>query len=230
MPKDPDAGTSQSEPDSEEPDSEAAPAEREPKPAATEPASERPKRTAAARKRRRPKQKRPIPRTEEEIDSPKPLTLWLLGVMTSATLVMWGSARLACNYKGDAPKKAPELSTAALARTPKDAAMEVGQRWATYDFAGALELSKAAVAEELKQEKQKACSSDEAACKKKHDDLASKVLTRGVLLSQDSTSALVRVISTLPDGSKTLILRMEPDGAIWKAVERTADTAQKPAP
>jgi hypothetical protein len=51
------------------------------------------------------------------------------------------------------------------------------------------------------------------------------VLSRGVLLNQDTTSALVRVTSTLPNGPKTVLLRMEPDGALWKGVERTADTA-----
>jgi hypothetical protein len=225
MPKDPDAETSQPDRDSEEPDAEDAPL---PDSAATPPAKEsedaRRRTSAAPRKRRRPK-KRPLPRTEAEIDSPKPLTLWLLGVMTSATLVMWGSARLACNYRGDPPKPAPQLSTAALARTPKDAAIELAQRWATQNFSGALELSKGRLAEEIQQEKRKACGSNEAACKQKSEQLAASVLSRGVLLSQDTTSALVRVTSTLPSGSKTVLLRMEPDGAIWKGVERTADTA-----
>lgn len=228
MPKDPDAETSQPDTDSEEPDGEGAPNSE----AAAEPAPEKPARAKAVaggapRKRRRPKQKRSLPRTEEEIDSPKPLTLWLLGVMTSATLVMWGSARLACNYRGDSPKATPQLNTAALSRTPKDAAIELAQRWATQNYSGALELSKGQLAQDIQQEKQKACGGNEAACKQKSAELAARVLTRGVLVSQDSTSALVRVTSTLPDGSKTVLLRLEPEGPIWKGVERTADTAAK---
>jgi hypothetical protein len=228
MPKDPDAEASQPDTDSEEPDGEGA----EDSEAAPEPVPEKPARVkkaaagAAPRKRRRPKQKR-LPRTEEEIDSPKPLTLWLLGVMTSATLVMWGSARLACNYRGDAPKATPQLNTAALSRTPKDAAIELAQRWATQDYSGALELSKGQLAQDIQQEKQKACGGNEAACKQKSAELAASVLTRGVLISQDSTSALVRVTSKLPSGSKTVLLRLEPEGPIWKGVERTADTAAK---
>lgn len=226
MPKDPDAETSQRDPDSEEPDGEDAPlGERPAEPATDSSAEQAPRAAAAPRKRRRPKKKRPLPRTEEQIDSPKPLTLWLLGVVTSATLVMWGGARLACNYRGDAPKPTPQLSTAALAGTPKDAAIELAQRWATQNFAGALALSKGRLADEIQQEKQKTCGSNDAACKEKSEELARRVLSRGVLLSQDTTSALVRVTSTLPNGSKTVLLRMEPEGAIWKGVERTADTA-----
>src|SRR5687768_6729031 len=200
MPKDPDAETSQPDTDSE-PDGEGAPSsEAAPEPVLEKPARAKAAAGAAPRKRRRPKQKRPLPRTEEEIDSPKPLTLWLLGVMTSATLVMWGSARLACNYRGDPPKAAPQLDTAALSRTPKDAAIELAQRWATQNYSGALELSKGQLARDIQQEKQKACGGNEAACKQKSEELAASVLTRGVLLSQDSTSALVRVTSTLPNG------------------------------
>jgi hypothetical protein len=229
MPKDPDLEPSEPPSAREQQNTDEAVPEEEradvPRAAARESRSSRtrPEERVVRQKRRKPK--RALPRTEREIDSPKPLTLWLLGVMTSATLVMWGSARLACSYRGDPPKKAPELGTAALARTPKDAAIELAQRWTTRDFAGALELSKGAAAEELKREMQKACGSDPAGCKEKAKALDAQVFSRGALLRQDGSGAIVRVNTSAPDGKKERVLRVEPDGKLWKVTDLRAKPA-----
>lgn len=222
MPKDRDLEASESDADNdEEMEEEEAPrAEKSDRSAA---ARRKEAREVPRRPKKRSKKKPPLPQTEAEIDSPKPLTLWMLGALAAATLIMWGSARFACNQQGTIAKQPPELPLVELARTPKDAAIELAQRWATYNFNGALELSKGSVAEELKAQKQRECPSGDT-CSRKHAELSKEVLTTGALLEQDSSSALVRVSTTAPDGAKSYLLKLEPDGRIWKAIERRPES------
>src|SRR5687768_13815517 len=71
---------------------------------ASEPGADQP--SARAGRERRPGKRKPkLPRTEAEIDSPKPLTLVLLGAMSLLTLALWGSARVACNERSPLAKK-----------------------------------------------------------------------------------------------------------------------------
>jgi hypothetical protein len=177
--------------------------------------SDRPKKKKA--KRPRP----PIPKTEEEINSPTKMTVGMLGVLGLLTVIMWALARGGCNYHPPKETRVPRVvTTEDLARDPKNAAIELQQRWLTHDFAGALELATGDVAKQLQAE-QAACG---GACQAEKKSLAEKVLTSAVVLEANMMSATVRVTSVgLPGGSKAFLLRMDRADSIWKASMRKAD-------
>jgi hypothetical protein len=112
------------------------------------------------------------------------------------------------------------VTTEDLARDPKNAAIELQQRWLTRDFAGAAELATGEVAQQLQQDKA-ACN---AACLAEKKSLADTVLTSAVVLDANMMGATTRVTSVgLPGGSKTFLLRMERADSIWKATLRKPD-------
>ncbi|MEI9941192.1 MAG: hypothetical protein WDO69_28575 [Pseudomonadota bacterium] len=178
-------------------------------------ASDRPKK----KKLKRPRP--PIPKTEEEIDSPSKMTVGMLGVLGVLTVIMWALARGGCNYHPPKETRVPRVvTTEDLARDPKNAAIELQQRWLTRDFAGAAELATGDVAQQLQQEKA-ACN---AACLAEEKSLADKVLTSAVILDANMMAATARVTSVgLPGGSKAFLLRMERNESIWKATLRKPD-------
>ena len=205
---------SESEPESgaEEP---KAPPPEAPPPAKAAP-SDRPKKKKA--KRPRP----PIPRTEEEIDSPTKQTVGMLGVLAIMTVIMWAFARGGCNYHPPKETRVPrKVTTAELAHDPKNAAIELQQRWLTRDFDGALELASGEVTTQIQQDKA-AC---DAACLAKRPALEKTVLTSAVILDVNPTGATARVTSVgLPDGTKAFVMHLERADPIWKAVNRVPDT------
>ena len=178
-------------------------------------ASDRPKK----KKAKRPKP--PIPKTEEEIDSPSKMTVGMLGVLGVLTVIMWALARGGCNYHPPKETRVPrEVTTEDLARDPKNAAIELQQRWLTHDFTGAAELASGEVAQQLQQDKA-AC---DAACLAEKKSLAATVLTSAVVLDANMMGATTRVTSVgLPGGPKVFLLRMERADSIWKATLRKAD-------
>lgn len=177
--------------------------------------SDRPKK----KKLKRPKP--PIPKSEEEIDSPTKQTVGMLGVLGILTVVMWSFARGGCNYHPPKETRVPRaVTTEELSRDPKNAAIELQQRWLTRDFAGAAELASGEVATQLQQDKA-AC---DAACLAERKSLAGKVLTSAVILDASMMGATARVTSVgLPGGTKVFLLRMERAESIWKATLRKPD-------
>ncbi len=167
------------------------------------------------KKRKRPK--RPLPRTEAEVDAPDVQTLWMLGALTAMVLIMWGSARFACNAHPDETRKPREIATSEVSMDPKGAAIEVAQRWATRDFSRALELATGKLATEIQQDKAQ-CEASGQCTGEQREALKNKVLTTGELLTRQVTSATVRVTSTgTPEGQKSFILEVVSDGNAWKA-------------
>ena len=184
------------------------------------------KRPAAASESDRPKKKKakrakpPIPKTEEEIDSPSKMTVGMLGVLGGMTVIMWALARGGCNYHPPKETRVPRVvTTEELARDPKNAAIELQQRWLTHDFTGAAELAAGEVAQQLQQEKA-ACN---AACLAEKKSLAEKVLTSAVILDANMMGATARVTSEGLPGKKVFLMRMERADAIWKATLRKPD-------
>jgi hypothetical protein len=180
--------------------------------------SDRPKKKKI--KRPRP----PIPKTEAEIDSPSKQTVGMLGILGILTVVMWALARGGCNYHPPKETRTPrQVTTEELARDPKNAAIELQQRWLTHDFAGALELATGAVTQQVQAE-QAACN---AACLAEKKTLADQVLTSAVLLDANVTAATARVTSVgLPGGPKVFLIRLERAESIWKATLRKVDDGQ----
>jgi hypothetical protein len=175
-------------------------------------ASDRPKK----KKLKRPKP--PIPKTEEEIDSPSKMTVGMLGVLGLLTVTMWALARGGCNYHPPKETRVPRtVATEDLARDPKNAAIELQQRWLTRDFAGAAELATGEVSQQLQQDKA-ACN---PACLAEKKSLADKLLTSAIIVDANMMGAIARVTSVgLPGGPKVFLLRMERADSIWKATLR----------
>jgi hypothetical protein len=178
--------------------------------------SDRPKK----KKLRRPRP--PIPRTEEEIDSPTKQTVGMLGILCIMTLIMWAFARGACNYHPPKETRVPRaLTLVDLAHDPKNAAIEMQQRWLTHDFAGALELATGSAALQIQQDKA-VC---DAACLAKRPALDKTVLTSAVMLDVNPLGATARVTSVgLPNGTKSYLVHVEHADTIWKATEIKVDT------
>ena len=178
-------------------------------------ASDRPKK----KKLKRPKP--PVPQTEEEIDSPTKQTVGMLGVLGIMTVVMWAFARGGCNYHPPKETRVPRVvTTEELAHDPKNAAIELQQRWLTRDFKGALELTTGEVTAEVDKDKA-AC---DASCLAERKALSEKVLTSALLLDAGMMGAIARVTSVgLPGGPKVFLMRLERSGAIWKVAARKVD-------
>jgi hypothetical protein len=221
--------------ESEESEAESSP---EPAPRSKSARADRPRRRESEREededdrpRRRKKKKRskrPLPTTEAEIDSPDMQTLWMLGSLAAMVLIMWGGARFACNAHPDETRKPREITTAELATDPKETAIEVGQRWATRNFDGALELAAGPLAAEIQQDKAK-CESNPQ-CTGERQALKDKVLTTGELLQRMPSSAVVRVTSIgTGDASRSFVLDLTAEGKNWKATAKKAADAL-PAP
>jgi hypothetical protein len=177
-----------------------------------------------SRKGKRKKAKRPLPRTEAEVDAPDVQTLWMLGALTAMVLIMWGSARFACNAHPDETRKPREIATSEVSMDPKGTAIELAQRWATRNFDGALELSAGKLTGEIQQEKAQ-CEAN-AQCTGEREALKNKVLTTGELLARQPAQATVRVTSiNTAEGQKSYILELETDGKNWKAKTRLPPNA-----
>ncbi|MBI3201470.1 MAG: hypothetical protein HYZ29_08000 [Myxococcales bacterium] len=180
-------------------------------------------RSAEPKRRRRPEALKPVLPPEREIAAPSRQTLVMLGVMAGATLLMWGSARFACNAHPAQTRKPREVTTAELSRDPKGAALELQQRWNGYDFKGALELAKGGIADEL-QKAQGDCDKDSAGCESKKKSVEGQVLATAALLSRGPGSAKVRVVSRGgAGGNQTVVYTLEQEGAAWKVSGRGAE-------
>lgn len=217
----------------EQDDEEEEEEEEEPPPPPKKSATKRASAEAGERavKRRRAEPGKPVLPPEKEIGAPSRQTLIMLGAMAGATLLMWGSARFACNAHPAQTRKPREVSTAELSREPKGAALELQQRWNSYDFKGALELAKGSIAEEL-QKAQGECDKDAAGCEAKRKAVADQALATAALLSRGPGSAKVRVVSRGgAGGNQTVVYTLEQEGAGWKVSGRGAeDPTPPPAP
>ena len=192
------------------------------------------KKRAAARPARRRKKRKPLPKNEAEIDSPTPQTLFMLGTVAALTLILWGSAKFACNAhppQSKAPKAAAEQR---LVRTPKGTAIEVQQRLATFQFDKALTLAKGELIDEIKKLKAECEKGGGGGCnakRKRYSD--EKVLTYAQLLEASTQgTAIVRV--TTVGGEETdakYIVELEFQDSKWKALKRVRDDGSfKPTP
>jgi hypothetical protein len=190
--------------------------------------SERPSRTSEDRPRkkkvaRRPKP--PEPLDESKINAPDKQTLAMLSVLGVVSLVLWGLAHAACNYHPPRETRRPRVvKTEEFTRDPKDAAIEVVQRIVKLNYPGALEIASGPLAEELKKE-QAGCVTDRAGCDAKRA-AAAKAQSLGIVLDRDLGSARVRVVTRgIAGGPKAQLVRVEREGATWKATSRVAEQA-----
>jgi hypothetical protein len=178
------------------------------------------------RPRRRKRPKKPVFRNEDEINSPSPLTMWLLGAVALMTVILWGFARGACNYHPPRETRRPRtVKTEELARDPKGAAIELIQRLGGANFAGATELATGSALERVESEKT-ACEANAGSCAERRKK-ADRVITTGVLLERDSLKATVRVKTERPGAQQeTLLVTLGREGTGWKVSSFEPDTGQ----
>jgi hypothetical protein len=159
------------------------------------------------------------PRTEQELNSPNPLTLRLLGVIFLGTFLPWVAAKVACNVREAPVREPPELPLAVLSRQPKDAAIELQQLVASGQYRQASELAKGDLAAELRaadEQCQKAPQPCEALRAR-----ASHVATRAVLVGRGPLQAEARAESEVDGKTERFVLRLETDGTRWYVTSRT---------
>ena len=192
------------------------------------------RRAAAARSRRaaprRPASEKKIVLDERKIDTPKLQTLGMLSVVVFASLSMWGAARFACNAHPPETRKPRVPTQQELTGEPKDAAFEIGQRWTSYDFAGALALSSGALAEAIKADQAK-CQANAGSCAEKKAALVDAPLTTAALLARTPTTATVRVTQhggLL--GKQDYIVELVKEGNAWKGLTKQPYVAPSAAP
>lgn len=160
-----------------------------------------------------------LPRTEEELNSPTPLTLRLLGVMFIVTFLPWAGAKLACNLR-DAPARAPlPLPAAELAKTPKGAALELQQRAASHQYREASELAKGELVSELLAADAR-CQAEPKACEERRSQ-KDRLFTRAVLASRGPSAAHVRAQTLLGDQVvEKFAMSLAQEGGRWYVVSR----------
>jgi hypothetical protein len=177
-----------------------------------------PSKTKKAKRSGQARKRKPPP-TETEIDSPDRRALTLLAVVFVMTAGSVGSARLACNYHPPESHSPPVLSTDKLAKTPKDAAMELFHRWATKNYDLARELAKGSLLEQLESEA-KQCEKDASQCASERKRLTKEVVTSAVLLESGADSAVARVTSVVLGKVSHYRVDLVRDGPIWKGTKR----------
>jgi hypothetical protein len=192
--------------------------------------SEKPSRSERPRKKKVRRPKTPQPVDEAKINTPDIQTLGMLGVIGVVTLVLWALAHAACNYHPPRETRRPRVvKTEEWAREPKTAAVEAVQRLALLNHAGALELSAGSFAEEVKKA-QAACAADKAGCAAKKA-AAANAQSMGILLDRDIGGARVRVVTRGVGGNpKAVIVRVEREGAGWKATAMVPEDAAATLP
>jgi hypothetical protein len=159
---------------------------------------------------------------EDRIDSPKLQTLVLLCIVAVLTVILWGSAKLACNSQTASARPPLRLSSTELATNPKDAAFELEQRWAMHDFARVRALAKGAVLAELDAAARR-CAEDRK-CENAREELEARVKSTASLLSKTPTTAKVRVKTIGGEGGpQTYLLELVEEGGIWKVISRQRD-------
>jgi hypothetical protein len=161
-----------------------------------------------------------LPRTEEELNAPTPLTLRLLAVMFIATFLPWVGAKAACNLR-DAPARPPlELPAAELAKTPKGAALELQQRAASHQYREASELAKGELAAELLAADAR-CQAEPKPCEERRAQ-RDKLFTRAVLATRGPSVAHVRAQTLLGDQVlEKFAMRLSQEDGRWYVVSRT---------
>ena len=155
----------------------------------------------------------------------------MLGVMGVVTLALWVFARAACNYHPPRETRRPRaVKIEELAREPKDAALEMQQRFEQLDYDGAAQLAVGDAAAEVAKAKAD-CAAKTADCAMKKKQLEKSVESTAALLERSQSEATVRVTTVRPGGKDVTLDKLQRVGSIWKVASRGPDDPNfKPRP
>lgn len=153
------------------------------------------------------------------MDSPKLQTLVLLSCVALLTVVLWSSAKLACNSKTASARPPLRLETSEITKDPKNAAFELQHRWAMHDYSRVRTLAKGQVLAELN-EAARRCESD-SSCEREREELRNRVKSTATLLESSPTAARVRVKTVgVEGGQQTYMIELVQEDGKWKATSR----------
>lgn len=155
--------------------------------------------------------------SEAQIDAPSRQTLFMLGVMSLATLVFWAAGRAACNYHVPGESLTPrETTVEERTRFPKHVGIEFMRAWGTGNFQVAAELSEGAARAWVAREKQ-----DCADCSRKAEEL----LLVGVVERANSVDSIVRVTTHAGEKSSEQLLGIERVQRKWRVTRLYSEGA-----
>jgi len=169
-----------------------------------------------------------IPQTEKELNVPKRETVVMLGLVSLLLLILWFSARLACNAHPDQVREPKHYSTFALAADPKNAAFEFQQQFETGHYEIPMDLSTGPM-RNIVDQKMRECEKDPDACEERQQELAGKVESLATVLEQDNRRAIVEIESVFSSGeSKTYTFTVIKDKDQWKVLDRREGRVDRP--
>jgi len=175
------------------------------------------------------------PQTEDEIDVPKKHTIYMLGAMSTLTIVLWFMAKLTCNVHPDQVREPKHFSTRDLAADPKNAAFEFHHKFETGDFTTALDVSTGEM-QRIVEGKLKECEQNADDCAKNQKELEGTIESTGKLLDRSDTRASVELISNYKKTAtkKTFGFDVVKEGEFWRVASRrelpNAPVQQVPPP
>jgi hypothetical protein len=152
-----------------------------------------------------------VPSKAVSRDAPSKQTLIMLGIISVATLLLWGAGRAACNYQVPGESLTPRpVSLEERTRTAKDVGFEFAQCLSSGRFDDALSIATREAADLVKKEKSScgACADRKSAQK--------TIFSTATVLKANSVDALVKVRTVgAPGGEVTRFLGIEREGRKW---------------
>jgi hypothetical protein len=181
--------------------------------------SRRPRRRRRSVRPRVPRRKLDLPTTEEALNVPKLQTIGMLGSVSLLMIIMWFTAKLACNAHPDQIRDPRYYSVDQLARDPKNAAFEFQLRYVAKDYLVAGELVSGKMAEKIR-ELLKFCEGNMDSCEKDRLALKDKITGTAALLEQSPSRATVEITTLINnENPQTVTLDLVPSGLVWKVTE-----------
>ncbi|MCH2109909.1 MAG: hypothetical protein MK135_11295 [Polyangiaceae bacterium] len=160
---------------------------------------------------------------EVAVDAPQRQTLYLLAIISIATIIMWAAGRAACNYHVDGESLTPRKTTQAeRTKTPKSVAMELALSVARGRFAAASELVKGDAQSWLAAQ-EKECV-DAAA----RELAAKEIFATPTVLERGAEDAWVQILTTGPFGETRSIYEVELSEKEWRVTHVLADGTPVP--
>lgn len=197
---------------------------------AKEHARPRPRARNRTSRNRRHDEDEAIPQTEKELNVPKRETVVMLGLVSLLLLILWFSARLACNAHPDQVREPKHYSTFALTADPKNTAFEFQQQFETGHYEIPMDLSTGPMRKIVDQKMQE-CEKEPDACEEHQQELTGKVESLATVLEQDNRRAIVEIESVFPTGeSKTYTFTVTKNKDQWKVLDRREGRVDRPKP
>jgi hypothetical protein len=163
------------------------------------------------------------PETEEAVNVPKMQTVYMLGAMSTLTVILWFAAKLACNIHPDQVRDPKHFSTKDLAADPKNAAFEFHHNFETGDYVTAYDLSTGDMKRTV-EGKLKECEQTPDECQKNQRKQAGTIQSTGRLMTLAGNRATVELTSERTNVTagplKSYAFEVVKEGEFWRVASR----------